>query len=83
MQWLQNPNQSNVDDWNTVRFEASRHFRNEKKECLEAKIDDLKLTARPRISETCIGHQGYQPRTNIVKDEKGDLVTDSHSILGR
>jgi len=23
----------------------------------------------------------YQPRTNIVKDEKGDLVTDSHSIL--
>ena len=26
---------------------------------------------------------GYQPRTNIVKDEKGDLVTDSHSILAR
>jgi len=26
--------------------------------------------------------KGYQPRTNIVKDEKGDLVADSHSILG-
>jgi len=26
---------------------------------------------------------GYQPRTNIVKDEKGDLDTDSHSILAR
>ena len=25
----------------------------------------------------------YQPRTYIVKDEKGDLVTDSHSILVR
>jgi len=25
----------------------------------------------------------YQPRTNIVKDEKGDLVADSHSILAR
>jgi hypothetical protein len=24
-----------------------------------------------------------QPRTNIVKDEKGDLVADSHSILAR
>jgi hypothetical protein len=24
-----------------------------------------------------------QPRTNIVTDEKGDLVTDCHSILGR
>jgi hypothetical protein len=27
--------------------------------------------------------KGYQPRTNTVKDEKGDLVTDSHSILAR
>jgi hypothetical protein len=25
----------------------------------------------------------YQPRTNIVKDEKSDLVADSHSILDR
>ena len=24
--------------------------------------------------------KGYQPRTNIVKDEKVDLVTDSHRI---
>jgi hypothetical protein len=27
--------------------------------------------------------KGYQPRTNIVKDEKGDLVVVSHSILVR
>jgi hypothetical protein len=27
--------------------------------------------------------KGYQPRTNIVKDEKGDLVADCHSILTR
>jgi len=27
--------------------------------------------------------KGYQPRTNIVKDEKGDLGTDCHSILTR
>ena len=25
----------------------------------------------------------YQRRTNIVKDEKGDLFADSHSILAR
>jgi len=25
--------------------------------------------------------KGYQPHTNRVKDEKGDLVADSHSIL--
>ena len=27
--------------------------------------------------------KGYQPRTIIVKDEKGDLVADSHSIMSR
>jgi len=27
--------------------------------------------------------KSYQPRTNIVKDEKDDLVADSHSILAR
>jgi hypothetical protein len=27
--------------------------------------------------------KGYQPRTNTVQDEKGDLVTDSYSILAR
>jgi len=27
--------------------------------------------------------KGYQPRTNIVKNEKGDLVADSHRIMAR
>ena len=27
--------------------------------------------------------KGYQPRTNVVKDEKGHLVTDCHSISAR
>jgi hypothetical protein len=27
--------------------------------------------------------KGYQPRTNTVKDEKGHLVAESHSILAR
>jgi len=30
MQWLQVPNQSNVENLNNVRCEASRHFRNKK-----------------------------------------------------
>jgi hypothetical protein len=25
----------------------------------------------------------YQPRSNLVKDENGDLLADSHSILNR
>jgi hypothetical protein len=27
--------------------------------------------------------KGYQPRTLIVKGEKGDLIADSHSIVAR
>jgi len=26
---------------------------------------------------------GYQPRTALVKDEKGSLFPDSHSVLNR
>jgi len=52
MQWLQDPNQSNVDNLNNVRREAIRYFRKKKKEYLKAKID---TTVRPRISKTCIG----------------------------
>ena len=43
---------------------------------------NLKLTVRSKVF-TCINDfkKAYQPRTNIVKDEKGNLVTNSHSIL--
>jgi hypothetical protein len=27
--------------------------------------------------------KGYQCRTNLVKDEKGDLLADSHKIVNR
>jgi hypothetical protein len=39
MQWLHNPNQSNLDNLNNTRQEASRHFRNKKREYLKAKIN--------------------------------------------
>jgi len=38
MQWVQDPRQSNVDNLNNVRREASRYFRIKKKEYLKAKI---------------------------------------------
>ena len=36
MQWVQNPSQSNVNNLNNVRREASRHFRNKRKAYLES-----------------------------------------------
>ena len=32
MKWLQDPSQSNVDNLNNVRRDASRHFRHKKEE---------------------------------------------------
>ena len=46
MQWLQDPNQSNVDNLNNVRREASRHFRIKKKTYLKAKIDELETYSK-------------------------------------
>jgi len=41
MQWLQDPNQSNVHYLNNVSHEVSKHFRNKKKAYLKSKIDEL------------------------------------------
>jgi len=41
MQWLHHPNQSSVGNINNVRRETSRHIRNQKKEYLKVKIDEL------------------------------------------
>jgi hypothetical protein len=31
MKWIQDPSQTNLDNMNNVRRDASRHFRNKKK----------------------------------------------------
>jgi len=46
MQWVQDPSQSNVDDLNNVRREASRHFKNKRKAYLKAKIDVLETDSK-------------------------------------
>ena len=88
IKWIQDPSQSNVDNLNKVRREVSRHFRNKKKEYLRAKIEELETSNKIQYIRDLykgISHfkKGYQPRCNIVKDEKGDLVADSHGIVAR
>jgi len=81
MQWLQDRNQSNVDNLNNIRHSPSRHFRNKNKEYLKAKIDELETNSKIKnIRDLYKGindfKKGYQLTTNIERDEKGDLVTD-------
>jgi hypothetical protein len=59
-----------------------------KKAYLKAKIEEPEANSEMKnIRDLYSGisdfKKGYQPRTNIVKDDKGDLVADSHSILAR
>jgi len=73
---------------NNVRSDASKHFRNKKKAYLKAKIEELETNSNiNNIRDLYRGindvKKGYQPRTIIVKDEKGDLVADTHSIMMR
>jgi hypothetical protein len=54
LQWLWDPRKMNGDNMNNVRCEASRHFRNKKKEPLKDKLKSLQGTVRTRTSETCM-----------------------------
>jgi hypothetical protein len=73
---------------NNVRRDASSHFRNKKKAYLKAKIEELETNSKIKnISDLYRAiryfKKGYQPRTNTVKNEKGDLIANSHSIMAR
>jgi hypothetical protein len=63
------------------RKQASRHFRNKKKSYMKAKTEELETNSKKKsIRDLYRGisdfKKGYQPRTNTVKDEKGDFVVD-------
>jgi hypothetical protein len=88
LQWLQNPNVVNEDNLSNVRWEVSSHSRNKKREYLREKINELESHSENKnirdlyrsINEF---KKGYQPRTNLVKDKKGDILVDPHKIVNR
>jgi hypothetical protein len=78
----------NEDNLYNVRMEASRHFRNKKREYLKDKINEIELNSKNKnIRDLCRGitefKKGYQPKTNLVKDERGYLLVDPQKILTR
>ena len=88
IQWIQDPSQSNVENLNKVRREVSRYFRIKTKAYLRAKIEEHETNNKiQNIRDLYRGisdfKKGYQPRCNIVKDEKGDLVSHSQGIVAR
>ena len=80
--------QSNTENLNNVRGDASRHFRNKKKAYFKGKVKELETNSKIKnvrdfYRDISDFKKGYQPRTIIVKNEKGELVADTHSILAR
>jgi ribosomal protein S17E len=88
LQWLKDPSEANEDKLSDVRREASRHFRNKKWEYLTHKINELESNSKNKnIRDLYRGinefKKGYQPRTDLAKDEGSDLLADAHKILNR
>jgi hypothetical protein len=68
LHWLQDPSEANEDNQSDVRREASRHFRNKKREYLKDKKNELESNSKNKnIRELYRGinefKKGYQPRT--------------------
>jgi hypothetical protein len=81
-QWLQNPSQINGDNFQNLRFETSRIFRNKKREYLKGKINELETNNKNKNIRDLYRSvnefkEGYQPRINIIKDENGNLLADT------
>jgi hypothetical protein len=47
-QWLQDPNEITANKLNNVRIEASRHFRNKKREYLNDKIKEPATSSKSK-----------------------------------
>jgi hypothetical protein len=55
-------------------------------EYLKDKIDELAMNSKKKNIRDLYRRinyfkSDYQPRSNLVKDENGDLLADSHNIL--
>jgi predicted metal-dependent hydrolase len=66
MQWIQDSSQSNADNPNSVRRDASRHFRNKKKEYLEAKLEELEYNNEIKnVRDLYRGISGFKGVTSL------------------
>jgi hypothetical protein len=64
------------------------HLRNKRREYLRDKIDELATNSKNKNIRDLYRRMndfknGHQPRSNLVKDENGHLLADSHNILKR
>jgi hypothetical protein len=87
-QWLQDPRELDGNNPNNVSRKGSKYFRNKRRKYLKYIINELVMNSKDNgIMGLYKGMNefktSYQSKNNLVKDENGDLVADSHSSLNR
>jgi hypothetical protein len=87
LQWLQDPGEANEGNLRDISREASR-FQEQDKGISETQNYEFESNSKNKnIRDLYRGinefKKGYQPRTSLVKHERGDLVADPHKILNR
>jgi hypothetical protein len=67
-----------------VGMSTSRQFRTNKKVYLKDKINELEINSANKNSRhlhrAISERKNYHPRTNLVKDKRGDVLADFHKI---
>jgi hypothetical protein len=71
-----------------MRCENCRHFRNKKRKYLKGKINELATNSKSKNNRDLYRgikefKRNYHHRSNLVKDENGELLADSNTILNR
>jgi hypothetical protein len=69
----------------SIRSEVNRHFRNKNRELVKGKINELAVNSKNKhIRDLYRGingfKRGYQPGSNLVRDENADMFPDSNNI---
>jgi hypothetical protein len=86
LQCLHHPSKIIGDNLNNTGHGASRHFRNEEREHLKDKINELATNSKIKnirylYRRINYSKRGYQPKSNLVKEKNCDILAYSYNIL--
>ncbi|KAJ4441455.1 hypothetical protein ANN_11310, partial [Periplaneta americana] len=88
LKFLQNALEANRDNYFSEQLETSRTLRNKKRDYFKEELDKVETNSKNKNNRD--SYKGikefkkrYQPRVNVIKDENGDLLAESHSILNK
>jgi hypothetical protein len=79
----------NEDNLNNIQdVKSTRHFRKIYRNYLKDKTNELPINSKNKSNEALYRginefKRSYQTRSNLMKDENGDLLADFHNILNR